>query len=601
MKIVKKASEKLRNLSIGYKLVLLVYLSALVLFILLTAALYIRSREIALEEFVSSHLRICSSGNQLVDEERSYMLGVAEYYSLASDIQSILMASNSGNSAGLPNAFLDSVSQRRNLSSMTFYTTRGRPVDFISIDNSSCPLPQSTARGTIFYSLISGESSLSWEFIPEDSERYMQIDNSPKLCLWYPVHQSHSAKVIGVIAVTMDSRKLLSTGVYVDSLYDQLFILDTESHSTVVNHTVASLSTEEQSRLVQQVGSQDQGYFVEQIQGQRYYVFYSKVANTSLIIYLISPYSWGRGSVTSLLQLFLGGIVCFQVLLFPVLLLITKYLIRPLRILRDTMLAFSDGQFDAHIHFKYNDEIGDLGRVFNQMVARQQDLMEQAVSLRIKKQEAELSTLQAQINPHFLYNVLNAIQWEALRHREEEIADMAYSLSQVFRISLNRGSDFTTGEEEYSLVRYYLSLQNRRYGDRISYSLTCDPESRQCKIPKLIIQPLVENSIVHGAENISTNVHIAITATLEEGRLTIVVADNGCGISREVLEALSGPGNLETSEKEHSSGSRYAIKNIRERLQLIYGKKAEFCMESSPGKGTRTTIHILIPDKAAPV
>lgn len=156
MKIVKKASEKLRNLSIGYKLVLLVYLSALVLFILLTAALYIRSREIALEEFVSSHLRICSSGNQLVDEERSYMLGVAEYYSLASDIQSILMASNSGNSAGLPNAFLDSVSQRRNLSSMTFYTTSGRPVDFISIDNSSCPLPQSTARGTIFYSLISG-------------------------------------------------------------------------------------------------------------------------------------------------------------------------------------------------------------------------------------------------------------------------------------------------------------------------------------------------------------------------------------------------------------------------------------------------------------
>lgn len=126
MKIVKKASEKLRNLSIGYKLVLLVYLSALVLFILLTAALYIRSREIALEEFVSSHLRICSSGNQLVDEERSYMLGVAEYYSLASDIQSILMASNSGNSAGLPNAFLDSVSQRRNLSSMTFYTTSGR-------------------------------------------------------------------------------------------------------------------------------------------------------------------------------------------------------------------------------------------------------------------------------------------------------------------------------------------------------------------------------------------------------------------------------------------------------------------------------------------
>ena len=201
--------------------------------------------------------------------------------------------------------------------------------------------------------------------------------------------------------------------------------------------------------------------------------------------------------------------------------------------------------------------------------------------------------MQAQINPHFLYNMLNAIQWQALKSGNKEIADIAYSMAQVFRISLSRGRSIISVKQELDLVSYYLSLQKYRLGKKIDYEDVLDRQ-----IPKLILQPLVENSIVHGmAKDSSLNLVISLSVALsEDGKLLhFVIQDNGCGIPPEILRYLPNeviPAAAEQGQRPNKS-NRFAVKNIYDRLTLVYGSDFTFRIHSEHG----TSIEIILPVK----
>ena len=218
--------------------------------------------------------------------------------------------------------------------------------------------------------------------------------------------------------------------------------------------------------------------------------------------------------------------------------------------------------------------------------------------LRLKNKDAELALMQTQINPHFLYNMLNAIQWQALKSGNKEIADIAYSMAQVFRISLNRGKGMISVRQEKDLLSYYLSLQKYRLGKKINSDIYFQEGILDCQIPKLILQPLAENSIVHGmAKSASLDLVISVSASLSEDgqHLHFVVVDNGCGIPTQVLQYLPDrtiPPSVD-DDKNVQHSSRFAIKNIYERLQLIYGDGFTFRISSDNG----TRIEIILPVK----
>lgn len=242
------------------------------------------------------------------------------------------------------------------------------------------------------------------------------------------------------------------------------------------------------------------------------------------------------------------------------------------------------------LSFRYRDEIGTLGNILDGIIIENTVLSEKNYLLQIHNQKAELAKLQAQVNPHFIYNSLNAIQWTAIEKGDDEIAELAYSVSQVFRLSLNHGNDFIPFFEEVEFLNFYLELQKKRFDDRLSFNIDIDEALFDIKIPKLLIQPLVENATIHGAKDAYTPVHINIEVwKVMPKHIHIRVSDDGTGIAPDKLQLL----NQRISQRKWSdSNTHFAIKNIAQRLALYYGDEHVFLIKSTLGKGTVVDIEI---------
>lgn len=230
------------------------------------------------------------------------------------------------------------------------------------------------------------------------------------------------------------------------------------------------------------------------------------------------------------------------------------------------------------------------------MVQRIKSLINDVYASKLKQQEAELKTLQAQIRPHFLYNTLNTICWEAEKKGDKEIADMVYSLSQVFRLSLNDGRDTFTLEQEVELVKNYLFLQKNRFRERFEFEITLDESIKDFTVPKLLLQPLAENAVIHGIEPLAGSGLISIRAFRKDRTIVLEVQDNGVGITPERLQELHqrlARGSSISEEEENAGRSGFALSNVQERLALFFAG-ASLQIESVEGAGTRIIIHITV-------
>jgi two-component system sensor histidine kinase YesM len=271
---------------------------------------------------------------------------------------------------------------------------------------------------------------------------------------------------------------------------------------------------------------------------------------------------------------------------------VTSIIFNPIKALLNSMKQFQMGDFDQQVSIKNKDEIGSLGLGYNKMVIQIKKLIDDVYLSSLRTREAEIRTLQAQINPHFLYNTLNTISWSARQRGESEIADMVYSLSQLFRLSLNEGEDWLAIEKELELVDNYLRLQQMRFGNRLAYEIKVADEAKPIRIPKLLIQPFVENAVIHGIEPLVDQGFVSIEVFIAD-KLNIVITDNGRGMSAQQLKELTSHQPSSISNK-HPSEKRvgYAIQNCMERLKLHYDAEAEIQIQSVINLGTTVVIQI---------
>jgi two-component system, sensor histidine kinase YesM len=292
------------------------------------------------------------------------------------------------------------------------------------------------------------------------------------------------------------------------------------------------------------------------------------------------------------------GIVCY-VLLFYLSTYITSIITNPLKQLLDSIKQVQKGDFSQQVSFSGQDEIGELGQGYNAMIAHIRDLIERVYKLQIQEREAELNALQAQINPHFLYNTLDTIFWKAEKNQVPEISEMVYALSKIFRLSLNRGNELATVAQEQELISYYLILQQIRFKNRLTYRIDFEERLLELPIPKLIIQPFVENAIIHGLEELETDGNIKISGRLEEEQMVFTVTDNGVGMTEEKIQQIVTKNNPRRNTPTMVSGG-YAIRNVIERLELYYSSHYQLVFDSKPGTGTTVTVRIpvIIAQKA---
>lgn len=267
--------------------------------------------------------------------------------------------------------------------------------------------------------------------------------------------------------------------------------------------------------------------------------------------------------------------------------MLSRAITRPLRQLTESMSMVEKGQFDrANVDVTMENEIGSLGKSYNLMTERIHTLMEENVYEQKQKRKSELRALQAQINPHFLYNTLDSIIWMSEAGQNDEVVEMTAALAKLLRQSISNDNEQVELLQEMEYVRNYLTIQKMRYQDKLEYSIGVEPAVRHVMIVKLVLQPIVENAIYHGIKYKGSKGTLRICAYAEGDDVCITVSDDGIGMDEAALKKIFN------ESKKNRKQNGVGVPNVQKRLKLYYGEEYGITYESKPGVGTKALIRI---------
>lgn len=392
-------------------------------------------------------------------------------------------------------------------------------------------------------------------------------------------HIDASLEYLGSLLITCDVSGMIEKNI--DDLEAESSALCVYSDEGVIY--------ESQKRMIEQLPrlEGDSGYQVIKERGQRYFVCHLKSSKTGWTYVNVFPYSEIYGQNQNLRYLMVGGFL----LLFLVSALILKKLahmiVKPLEHLTESMQIVENGDFDRAREFlgtsTQKDEIGLMAQEFRVTLDKIDNLIHENYEKQLLLKDTKYKMLQAQINPHFLYNTLNSIHWMIRSRKNDEAAKMTMALGTILRSALSK-QQYVTIEEELDSLKKYMMIQEYRYQKRVVFSVEYETSGRYL-IPHMTLQPLVENSIYHGVDKMLTPCHISVIIKEVEERIEITVSDNGPGMTEEELDLVR---SFTAQPKGHGIG----LKNIYERLKMAFDQEADFNISSSCGSGTTVTIRI---------
>ncbi|WP_225446293.1 cache domain-containing sensor histidine kinase [Paenibacillus rhizovicinus] len=287
------------------------------------------------------------------------------------------------------------------------------------------------------------------------------------------------------------------------------------------------------------------------------------------------------------------GLICIVIAIL-IAVILSQRVSRPIRQLEKYMKEVEKGNFDLHVPVPRTIEIGRLARAFNLMVGKIKELMSQVISDQEQKRQSEINALQAQINPHFLYNTLDSIVWMAQSNKNQEVIAMTSALAKLFRASISKGEELVPIRNEIEHIANYLKIQKMRYSDKLDYLIEVGDSVQHFLTIKVILQPIVENAIYHGIKKKRGPGWITITSEETEHDIALIVEDNGSGMDEETVRTLLFPA------AKRAEGRGVGIRNVHERLQLYFGMQYGLSYKSLPGEGTTVTIRFPKNKAAAP-
>ena len=305
-----------------------------------------------------------------------------------------------------------------------------------------------------------------------------------------------------------------------------------------------------------------------------------------------------KGTGISLNMLKTRLFIVFVILLIIfIVILINSYIsfrvTNPIRELEKSVKALEEGNLDADIYMGGSYEVQHLGKSVQDMKFRIKGLMQDIVSEHEEKRKSEFDSLQAQINPHFLYNTLDIIVWQIENEKQSEAVHTVTALARFFRLSLGKGKNIVTVRDEIDHVKNYLMIQHMRFKNKFDYEFDIAEDVLELPSLKLMLQPLVENAIYHGMEFMDGDGMITVKAWRKEDELYLSVADNGLGMTEDKVEMiLTGK-----STSGNGRGSGIGVKNVNERIKLYFGEAYGLTIDSEPDEGTTVIIHLPAKDE----
>lgn len=396
-----------------------------------------------------------------------------------------------------------------------------------------------------------------------------------------------TGETLGVIFIDMNYHSISSLCEEI-SLGSKGYIFIIDENGNIVYHPKQQLLySGVQTEEIQKIMQRGNGSFYSK-NGEKVYTV-SRSELTGCTIVGVSYLSELMEKIDGLQELYiiLAIILIFIAVIISV--IIANMISRPIRDLGDSMKQVDQENFDIHIENPgYTNVIGDLIHSFNIMIERIRELIQRITDEQTEKRKSELSALQAQINPHFLYNTLDSIIWMAESHKIPEVVEMTSALSKLLRKSISNDNEIVTVSDEISYVSEYLKIQKMRYRDKLDFSINVDHELLMASMPKLIMQPLVENAIYHGIKMKKNGGVIRIEGHRRDNMMELLISDDGVGMDAHTMEHL-----LDERDKEQNNGKKVGVNNVNRRIKLYFGNEFGLRYESIQSQGT--IVHVDLP------
>ena len=333
---------------------------------------------------------------------------------------------------------------------------------------------------------------------------------------------------------------------------------------------------------------------IVQVDHEDYLITQKPMTLTGWKVVSLTPYKKAIFKISSIFN----KVFVFQVVSFIIFLLLLLYLLstftKPLVRLGKVALTVQRGDLETRTHIRGEDEIGRLGYLFDQMLDRIKEMIAEVSMTQARKRQAELDMLQAQINPHFLFNVLNSIRMKVMFRGDRESAEMIGSLSKLLRMTINQDKGTISLHEEVEMVMDYTQLMNMRQKDKVQLEVDVSSDAFLVKVPRFFLQPLIENALIHGLNQSAGT--IRLEAWMDESKLWIAVEDNGTGIPGDTLQqlraSLASRDERRQQMESRKGFSSIGLSNVYERMRMTYGEAFDMQIDSKPGEGTRITMVI---------
>lgn len=314
--------------------------------------------------------------------------------------------------------------------------------------------------------------------------------------------------------------------------------------------------------------------------------FYSRAPFSRCALYISVDREMVLGDLAKLRLYYLGILMIFLIIAGILASYLARLIYKPVQNLTRTVKRVSEGELSTRAQITSQDEMGDLAMEFNQMLNQIEILIKQLIEKEQLKKDAELEALQYQVTPHFMYNTLNSIKYAALIKGEKELADLIENFVELLQASISKKGAFLTVSEEVHILQNYVRLQEFRSNTAIKVIYEIEPAASNCLLPRLILQPIVENAILHGIDIKKGDSLILISAAVSGEKLKIEIKDNGRGMSEEQIRRL-----LNSQAKKTKGFTAVGIPNVRDRLALYYGEKSRLRYVSSD-QGTTVMIYL---------
>ncbi len=447
-----------------------------------------------------------------------------------------------------------------------------------------------TFAGTPTYKkLMSSKEKVFW-LPPENIKNYSSSDDPiPVISLLRKIRNSDQINdIIGIIKVSILERNIHNIIVKANITQRGVVYLQNSDGIIISSSNPENLHDLDSNYNLRKIlEGKSMSWETISINKNLFAITSREVPNTDWMMVTAIPYSEILSQSDKIKNLMLSLMLIIGVIAYSLAYVISTSTVNRVILLTKKMKKVEEGDLDVSIVSKGRDEIGKLMDSFNYMVKRIRQLVEEQYQSGQEIKNAELKALQAQINPHFLYNTLELINWKAIENDVPDIVLITQSLAKFYKLSLNKGRDIVTIQDEINHIISYVQIQNLRFDNRITLILSVDEEFYPYSILKLVLQPIVENSIFHGIlenRNQSEGI-IKITGRFEEDTIVISVQDNGVGMTKEKADELL---TSEGTDKIHG----YGIGNIDRRIKLYYGQQYGLTFQCNPNQGTLVEIRI---------